>query len=93
MKIVINNCYGHYSLSAAACAILGVESQWAFENDRDAEALVEVVEEFGEEANGRYAKLIVIEIPDEATDWEIFEYDGMEEVVYVLNGKLYHVCH
>ena len=92
MKIVINNCHGHYSLSTVACAILGVESRWAFENDRDAEALVETVEALGEEANGRYAELITVEIPDEATDWEIFEYDGLEEVVYVLNGKLYHVC-
>ena len=27
-------------------------------------------------------------IPDDATDWDIMEYDGKEWVVYVLNGKL-----
>lgn len=41
--------------------------------------LVQTVEELGEKANGRHAKLKVVEIPDEI-EWEIDEYDGMEIV-------------
>jgi hypothetical protein len=41
--------------------------------------LVQVVEELGKEANGNYAKLEIIEIPDDV-DWEIDEYDGMEHI-------------
>jgi hypothetical protein len=46
---------------------------------RDDPALVQVVEELGEAADGRCAALRVVEIPD-GTDYEIGEYDGMEHV-------------
>jgi hypothetical protein len=46
---------------------------------RDDPALVQVVEELGEEANGRFAELKVIEIPDDV-EWQVEEYDGAEWV-------------
>lgn len=45
-------------------------------NDLD---LVAVVEELGASANGEYAKLKIVEIPDDVA-WEISEYDGNEYV-------------
>ncbi|MCA1800141.1 MAG: hypothetical protein LC650_02460 [Actinobacteria bacterium] len=46
---------------------------------RTDEILVRVVEELGEEANGKYASLAVVEIPDETNlEWEIDETDGNE---------------
>jgi ATP-dependent Zn protease len=45
-------------------------------NDLD---LVKVVEDLGEEANGQFADLDIIEIPDNV-NWEIDNYDGMEHV-------------
>lgn len=47
--------------------------------ERDDEHLVQVVEEMGEAANGDYAELSVVEIPDDV-QWQIDEYDGMETV-------------
>lgn len=41
--------------------------------------VVQVVEELGEAANGPYADLKVIEIPD-GIEWELDDYDGMESV-------------
>lgn len=41
--------------------------------------LVRVVEEMGDRAAGRHAKLKVVEVPDDA-QWEIDEYDGNEHV-------------
>lgn len=41
--------------------------------------LVAVVEALGEEADGRCARLVVVEIPD-GIEWQISEYDGMEHV-------------
>ena len=35
--------------------------------------------------------LRVVEVPDEATDWELNDYDGWETITYVVNGKLNHV--
>jgi hypothetical protein len=42
-------------------------------------ALVQVVEELGELASGRFAELKVVEIPD-GVEWHIVEYDGMEHI-------------
>jgi hypothetical protein len=46
---------------------------------RDDPALVQVVEELGDKANGSCAALRVVEIPDDV-DWEIDEYDGNEKI-------------
>ena len=47
------------------------------EESREDPALVEVVEELGKEASGRFAKLVVVDIPD-GMDYVIDEYDGIE---------------
>jgi hypothetical protein len=47
--------------------------------DRANPLLIQTVEELGEAANGRFAELKVIEIPD-GVEWEINEYDGVESV-------------
>jgi hypothetical protein len=49
-------------------------------NDPD---LVAAVEALGAGADGRYAELRVVNVPDEV-NWYISEYDGLEEV---------HECH
>lgn len=47
--------------------------------DRNDPDLVAVVEELGEVADGRHAKLSVIEIPDDV-EWTIEEHDGLEHI-------------
>lgn len=47
--------------------------------DRADPVLVQVVEELGEDAKGRFADLKVIEIPDDV-EWTIEEYDGWESI-------------
>ena len=89
MKIVINRCYGVFSLSKEAKADLGV-----FDEDEvtrtDANLIFILEVEGTDYVSGRYSELKVVEIPDEATDWEIQDYDGFEMIIYVLDGKLYH---
>lgn len=41
--------------------------------------LIAVIEELGEKANDKYAKLKVVEIPSDV-DWQIEEYDGYEHI-------------
>lgn len=79
-KIVINTCFGGFGLSKAAQEYLGIaaERRW-HELDRDDPRLIAVVEHLGASANGSYAALKVVEIPDEV-EWEIQEYDGREWV-------------
>jgi hypothetical protein len=56
-------------------------AQTIYERDiaRDDPALVQVVEELGDKANGSHAELAVVQI-DSDIDWEIDEYDGREHV-------------
>jgi len=49
---------------------------------RDDPVLVQVVEELGDAASGRHAKLKVVEVPD-GIDYEIDEYDGIERIAEV----------
>jgi hypothetical protein len=83
MKIVINDCYGGFTLSRKAYDYLGLEwDGYGNKDDREKRndpKLVEAVEKLGEEANGRFARLKVIEIPDDV-EWTIEEYDGSEWV-------------
>lgn len=84
MKIVINCCYGGFSLSEEAYNFLGIEwdgNGYAYSDDekRTAPELIECVETLGDKSFGWLAKLKVIEIPDDV-DYEIEEYDGAEWV-------------
>lgn len=85
MKIVINTCFGGFSLSKEAYKFLGLEwkegetSGSAFDNDRTNLELIECVEQLGKEANGRSADLKVVEIPDDI-EYSIEDYDGSEHI-------------
>ncbi len=52
---------------------------WDGDINRNDPVLIQVVEELGAKANGEYAELKIISIPDDIS-WEIDEYDGMERV-------------
>lgn len=94
MKFVLNKCYGGFGLSDKAedelKSKLNLEDFFSWEIARNNEALVEIVERLGAEANGSFAELKVVDIPDENTDYEIDNYDGIETITYVLNGKLHY---
>jgi len=46
---------------------------------RDDTLLIQLVEEMGEKADGDFADLVVVQVPDDVK-WEIEDYDGMETV-------------
>jgi hypothetical protein len=79
-KIVINKCYGGFSLSKKALHFIGIPMNHSgsyYNMPRDDKALVYCVETLGESANGSFAELKVVEIPD-GVEWEIEGYDGVE---------------
>ena len=85
-KVVINVCYGGFGLSDEAellyLELTGNEDGkvYDYELKRDDPQLVEVVEQLGKHSWGEYAKLRVVEIPDDNVAWLIHNYDGMEHV-------------
>lgn len=89
MKIVVNKEYGGFGISEEAEMMLVPWFDVYDKKNRTHPVLVEVVEALGIRANGRYAQLSVVEIPDTATDWDISDYDGFESIVYVVDGKLH----
>lgn len=88
MKIVINECYGGFSLPKEFCEKYDVD--WHDDIDRTDERLVSFVESRGH-VKERYSLLVVEEIPDNATDYMIIEYDGAERIIYVIDGKIVEI--
>lgn len=87
-KVVINRCWGGFGLSEFALNMLEQRgykvNRYEFGNyldgeiDRHNEDLVEVVEILGDDANGRFARLVIEEINGNL--YRIDEYDGMESI-------------
>lgn len=89
MFIVLNKCYGGFSVSDSLASACGT---WSHDEDlRFNPIVISAVQQDSEAASGYAANLEVVEIPDNATDYEIDEYDGYETVTYVQNGKLFHL--
>lgn len=81
-EIVINECFGGFSLSEAAYEELGLKWDgfgYIFNDDeyRDCQALVSVVKKLKEKSWGGCAELKIVEVPDDMK-WTIEEYDGKE---------------
>lgn len=85
IKIVINTYYRGFGLSESALEEYkkrkGItdENFYHWDIPRDCPHLVAMVEEGGNNINGDYADLKVVEIPEDV-DWYIEEHDGMEHV-------------
>lgn len=73
-EIDIGECYADGSVKSS----FGNDS-FCSDIERDDALLVSVVESMGKLANGGYAELSVVEIPDDVS-WEVDDYDGMETV-------------
>ena len=87
MKVVINNCYGGFSLSDSGIARylelkgIVVPDKNFYDRDipRDDPALIQVVQEMGDAVNNNTSDLKIVDIPDDV-EWQIEEYDGNEWV-------------
>ena len=83
MKIVINACHGGFSVTEEVYKYCGLEwddydSYFRIDKNKTNLKLIEFIEKYGSKAaSGDYAKLKVIEIPDDV-EWDIQEIDGWE---------------
>jgi len=83
MKVVINTCFGGFGLSLVALSryndLANTNVDYYYDIERNDPCLVQVVEELGEQANGEYSDLRIVDIPDDIS-WYIQEYDGLESI-------------
>lgn len=85
-EVVLNKCYGGFSLSKEAYEYLGLEwdgygfaySEYAKRADPK---LVECIKTLGERADGCFSKLRIVDVPDDI-DLEscTSDYDGIETI-------------
>ena len=78
-KILVNTSFGGFSLKDEYKDYVG----------REDEKLIALVEQ-GVDIGDNYAEVGIAEIPDNATDYAIEDYDGKETVLYVVDGKIYY---
>lgn len=96
MKIIINRCYGGYNINGKTIKKLSEsgmvvdEHGGVYDSTRTNSELIKMIEN-GEYVDSSYSKLKVVEIPDNATDYMIEEYDGLESILYVVDGKINYI--
>ena len=93
MKVVINVNFGGFRLKKDIAKKYGWDG---WDVNRTDQKLIELIESginvsADEYEDEDYSPIQVVNIPDEATDWKIIEYDGAEEIIYVLDGKMYYL--
>ena len=85
MKLVLNKTYGAFKMPPEIMEKYGYECPYD-PIARDNPDLIEYVERYGYECRGTVLRVVIIS--DEATDFEMIDYDGVESVVYIVDGKL-----
>ena len=89
MTIILNTCFGGFHIPTALCDLYGFKPYAGIA--RNDPRLVDFVLRHGGQFSERCAELTAVEIPDTATDYTITEYDGLETLIYVVDGKLHFV--
>lgn len=94
-KVVINKCYGGFSISDEAVEWINKKYpgktvheysfRWTARSDddddrRDDHRLIDVVESLGDAANGDHAELCIVKLPKRVDRWYVDENDGYETV-------------
>lgn len=88
MTFVINRCWGGFHIPEEFANAHDLDTY--DEISRTDPRLVEFVREHGGKVVEGCAELVLVEVPDTCTDWELDDYDGMESITYVVDGKIYH---
>ena len=90
MKLIINVCYGEFSVKDEILKQLDIPEETKRRPLRTNQQLINLIES-GVDVNRLHSKLCVVEVPDNTTDYMIMEYDGAETVYYVVDGKIHDI--
>ena len=89
MKIVINQAYGGFRVSAEFCEYYNIPYVFHMEMcfaqeaiSRKDQRLISYIETFGSKAaSDKYANLVLVDIPD-GTAYRVRDYDGYQYIEY-----------
>ena len=85
MKVVVNRSFGGFSLGDGFMKEYGYKYRYAIDDSiRTDPRLIEWVENHPDDNKS----LKIVDVPEETTDWQIHEYDGAEDIIAVINGKI-----
>ena len=87
MKFVINACFGGFGIKKSIAKKYGFDR---YDESRTNQKLIELIES-GVDCDDDCSRLMVVTIPDNATDYELDDYDGSESIIYVVDGKIHHL--
>lgn len=85
MKLVLNKDDCRFGYGVANEFRNFIRSFTNYENRTNSELVA-----FVEAHSDKCGNLVIVEIPDTATDWDINDQDGWELVIYVVDGKIYY---
>lgn len=89
MKIIYNDCFGGFAIPDEICNKLELHTYDDGRAVRTNPTFIEWVEEHNlDYGECNCTELRVADIPEEATDWVITDYDGVETIYYVIDGKI-----
>ena len=89
MKIALNKCFGGFHIDEEIAEQYGVDPFGTFYKERTNEKLINLIEKYGDDICYPYSEVVIIDIPDEVTDWKVVDYDGAEALYYVIDGKIH----
>ena len=87
MKIVINKAFGGFAVPNEVADILGCDTYPLENEDMEIRTSAELIDWVKVNPD---SPLSIVDLPDEITDFEIDEYDGWENIIAVLDGKIKH---
>lgn len=88
MYILLNRDWGGFGFNENFSKKYGIARLLSDSGRADPDIIKAVIEYGIDNVNDSFSKIRLYWIPDDATDYDINNYDGMESIVYVMNGKL-----
>ena len=90
MLYVINATFGGFYIPNAVRSALGCD-RYSFNYAGDIRANETLITWVREHRDDKRNELALVNIPENATDWELNEYDGLESITAVVDGKIVHL--
>lgn len=90
MKVLVNDVYGGFGIKDEIVEKIWGKERALFVDEDEMRVNAELIamKEKGEDIEDCCCDLIIVDVPESATDWMVTEYDGYESLIAVVDGKI-----